>query len=241
MGSVYAGLLGAAGNEIWAVDTDTAQVEAIRADGLHVEGASGDRVVQVSATSDPRDVGEAELVVIATKAMHAGAAARSALPLLGAETTVLTIQNGLGSADAVAEVVGDERVMIGVAGGFGASIVAPGHVHHHGMELLRLGERRGTVRERTESVAGAWRAAGFKVKTFDDIEQLVWEKLICNVCFSGVCGLLELTVGQVLEDPHAWSVAARCATEALDVGRARGVALDINDGERYVREFGQAI
>jgi len=241
MGSVYAGLLAAAGNDLWAVDTDQAQVEAIRADGLHVEGASGDRLVRVSATSDPLDVGEVDLVVIATKAMHAQAAARSALPMLGADTTVLTIQNGLGAADVVADVVGDERLMIGVAGGFGASIVAPGHVHHHGMELLRLGERQSTVGERTEQIAETWRQAGFAVKTYDDIEQLIWEKLICNVCYSGVCGLLELTVGEVLDEPQAWSVAAKCAAEAQAVGLASGVALEIDDCERYVRDFGRAI
>jgi 2-dehydropantoate 2-reductase len=241
MGSVYAALLAGAGHEIWAVDTDLAQVEAIRARGLHVEGASGDRVVRVSATSDPLDVGEVDLVVIATKAMHAQEAAQSARPLLGADTTVLTIQNGLGAADVVAEIVGNERLMIGVAGGFGASIVAPGHVHHHGMELLRLGERRGTVRERTERIAQTWRQAGLAVRTYDDIEQLIWEKLICNVCYSGVCGLLELTVGAVLADPHAWSVAASCAAEALAVGRASGVVLEIDDCERYVRDFGRAI
>jgi 2-dehydropantoate 2-reductase len=241
MGSVYAGLLGAAGNDLWALDTDLAQVEAIRAHGLHVEGASGDRVVRISATSDPHEVGETDLVVIATKAMHAQAAARSVEPLLGDGTTVLTIQNGLGAADVVADVVGPERLMIGVAGGFGASIVEPGHVHHHGMELLRLGEREGPVNERTEQVAEAWRQAGFKVKTFDDIDKLIWEKFICNVCFSGVCGVLELTVGEVLGNPHAWPIASRCAQEALDVARASGISLDIDDCERYVHDFGRAI
>src|SRR6188472_885777 len=103
MGSVYAGLLSAAGHDVWALDTDVAQIEAIRDHGLRVEGASGDRVARISATSDPNEVGDADLVVIATKAMHAQAAARSVGPLLGADTTVLTIQNGLGAADVVAE------------------------------------------------------------------------------------------------------------------------------------------
>lgn len=241
MGSVYAGLFAAAGHDVWAVDTNVAQIEAIRHGGLRVEGASGDRVMRIGATTNPSDVGEVDLVVIATKAMHAEQAARSAQPLIGVDTTVLTIQNGLGAADAVAEIVGEEQLVVGVAGGFGASIVAPGHVHHHGMELLRLGERRGPVTERTERVAEAWRQAGFTVRTYDDIAQLIWEKLICNVCYSGVCGLLELTVGQVLGNPHAWSIATRCAEEALDVGRASGIVLDIDDCDRYVRDFGRAI
>src|SRR6516162_3194452 len=129
MGSVYAALLASAGNDVWAVDVNAAHVEAIRSGGLRVEGASGDRTVRVEATTDAAEVGEADLVVIATKAFDAEAAARSALPLVGEGTTVLTIQNGLGAADVVAEVVGDEPLMVGVAGGFGASFIGPGHAH----------------------------------------------------------------------------------------------------------------
>jgi 2-dehydropantoate 2-reductase len=241
MGSVYAGLLASAGHEVTAVDVNVEHVEAIRARGLRVSGVSGDRTQRIAATTDPAEVGEVELVVIATKSMAAQAAAESATPLIGAGTTVLTIQNGLGAADVVAEVVGDERLMVGVAGGFGASIVGPGHAHHHGMELVRLGERAGPVTERTEQVADAWRQAGFEVRTYDDVNRLIWEKLICNACFAGIGGLLELTIGEVIDNPDAWSVASRCAQETLDVGRARGVALDIPDCDAYVLAFGRAI
>ena len=96
MGSVYAGLLGGAGHEVWAVDPWLEHVEAIRERGLRVEGASGDRLVRVHATSDPTDVGTVDLVVIATKAMDVRGAAESAGALLGRETVVLPIQNGLG-------------------------------------------------------------------------------------------------------------------------------------------------
>ena len=241
MGSVYAALLASAGNDVWAVDVDAAHVGAIRAQGLRVEGASGDRTVRIGATTDPAEVGEAELVVIATKSMHAAAAARLAAPIVGEGTTVLTIQNGLGASDAVAEAIGSARVMVGVAGGFGASVLAPGHVHHHGLELVRLGEHAGPATERTERIAAVWRDAGFAVRTYDDVRRLQWEKLICNACYSGLCGVLELTIGEVIDDPHAWSIAARCAEEALDVARARGVELEIDDCERYVRDYGSAI
>jgi len=241
MGSVYAGLLASAGNAVSVVDLDEAHVAAIQAHGLRVSGVSGDRIVVVDAASDPAEVGEVDLVVIATKSMDAGAAARSITPLLGTDTTVLTIQNGLGAADEVAESVAADRLMVGVAGGFGASIAAPGHAHHYGMELVRLGERSGPANERTERIAGAWRAAGFPVRTYDDVERLQWEKLICNVCYAGICGLLEVTIGGVLDNPDAWDVGSRCAQEALDVGRACGVQLEIEDCESYVREYGLAI
>lgn len=241
MGSVYAGLLGDAGNEVWAIDTWQAHIDAIRAKGLRVEGASGDRIVKVNATSDTTSVGAVDLVIIATKAMHVEAAAESAKALIGPGTTVLTIQNGLGSAERVARALGEDKVTIGVVGGFGASIKAPGHAHHNGWELVRLGELNGPVTPRLERVAKIWRDAGFKVKTYDNIDQLVWEKLICNVCYSGPCAVLECTIGEVIDDESAWAVASRCALEAFDVARARGIPLEIEDAVQYVREFGLKI
>src|SRR5439155_1347119 len=152
-GSAYAGLLADAGNEVWAVDRWREHVEAIRERGLRVEGASGDRIARVRATTEPTEVGEAELVIIATKAMDVQAASESARVLVGPGTLVLSIQNGLGGPDMAASILGEERVAVGVAGGFGASIVEPGRVHHHGLELLRLGERNGPATHRVEAIA----------------------------------------------------------------------------------------
>lgn len=240
-GSVYAGLLGDAGHEVWAIDRWEAHVSAIRERGLRVSGASGDRVVRIAAVSDPREVGPVDLVVISTKAADASSAARAALALLGPDTVVLPIQNGLGSRERVAAVVGSERVIATVIGGFGASIVEPGHVHHHGMELVRMGEPSGPVSARVERVAEAWRAAGFTVRTYDDIDQLVWEKLICNVAFSATCALTGLTIGGVMDDAGAWSVACACASEADAVARGLGVPLSFDDPIAWVRDFGRAI
>ena len=187
------------------------------------------------------EVGEVDLIVIATKAMDVGAASSASFVLAGPGTIVLPIQNGLGSADTVAETFGPGRTVIGVAGGFGASVVAPGHVRHEGMELLRLGEREGPASERLERIAAVWRGAGFTVKTYDDVGPLVWEKLICNVCFSGTCAILDLTIGEVLDDASAWAVASRCASEAYDVARALGIDLSFDDPVAYARAFGSRI
>jgi 2-dehydropantoate 2-reductase len=241
MGSVYAGLLAAAGHEVWAIDRWREHVEAIRARGLRVEGASGDRRVALHATTDAAAPGRCDLVIIATKAMHVEEAAASARPLLGPPTVVVSIQNGLGGPEAAARVLGRERVTVGVVGGFGASIRAPGHAHHNGWELVRLGELEGPVTPRLERVAEVWRSAGFRVRCFDDIDQLVWEKLICNVGFSGTCAVTERTVIEVIEDPDAWAVASGCAKEAFLVARARGIRLDFDDPVEYVRAFGAKI
>ena len=241
MGSVYAVLLADAGHEIWAIDTWKEHVDAMKASGLRLEGASGDRTMRVNATMDAADAGLCDLVILATKAMHVDKAAKSMRPLLRQDTVVLSIQNGLGGPNTAAKVLGRERVLVGVVGGFGASMKAPGHAHHNGWELVRLGELAGPISPRLEAIAEVWRSGGFRVKCFDDIDQLVWEKLICNVCFSGTCAVTERTVIEVIEDPDTWKVASGCAIEAYQVARARGIKLDFDDPVAYVHAFGMKI
>ena len=241
MGSVYAGLFAAAGHEVWAIDRWREHIDAIRERGLRVEGASGDRTVKLNATTDARDAGVCDLVILATKAMHVSSAADSAKVLLGGKTPVLSIQNGLGGPDAAAQVLGRDRVMVGVVGGFGASIRAPGHAHHNGMELVRLGEFGGPVTERLKEVEALWSGAGFRVKVFDDIDQLVWEKLICNCAYSGPCAIAECTTGEVMADSDLSRVSAACATEAFLVSRKKRIRLGFEDPVAYVRDFGSKI
>ncbi len=241
MGSVYAALLGAAGHEVWAVDRWRAHIAAIAKNGLRLEGASGDRTVALRSSETGAEVGTAEVVIVATKAMHIEAAAEIAAGMLAPDSPVRAIQNGLGSAEKVADRIGADRVAIGVVGGFGASIVAPGHAHHNGWELVRLGEMNGPVTPRLEAIAEVWRSGGFKVRAFDDIHQMVWEKLICNVCYSGTCALSERTIGEVQANPYLWQVASGCATEAFAVARAKDITLEFDDPIAYVRAFGEKI
>jgi 2-dehydropantoate 2-reductase len=241
MGSVYAGLFAAAGHEVWAIDRWREHVEAMRKKGLRVEGASGDRTVRVNATTEPRDAGPCDLVVLATKAMHVADAAASAKVLLGKETPVLSIQNGLGGPDTAASILGKERVMVGVVGGFGASMRAPGHAHHNGWELVRLGEFGGPITPRLKRVEELWRGAGFRVKVFDDIDQLVWEKLLCNCAYSGPCAIAERTIGEVMADPDLSRISAACATEGFVVSKKKGIKLGFEDPVAYVRDFGSKI
>jgi len=241
MGSVYAGLFASAGHEVWAIDRWAEHVEAMKKNGLRLEGKSGDRTVKVKATTDAKDAGPCDLVVLATKAMHVAPAAESVKSLLGKDTPVLSIQNGLGGPETAAGILGRERVMVGVVGGFGASMKGPGHAHHNGMELVRLGEFGGPITPRLKKVEEVWSGAGFKVKVFDDIDQLIWEKLICNCAYSGPCGLMEYTIKQVLDDADMSKVSAACAAEGYAVARKKGVKLDFSDPVAYVRDFGAKI
>jgi 2-dehydropantoate 2-reductase len=152
--------------------------------GLRCEGASGDRTVAIRASTTTDGIGPCDLVIIATKAFDVEVAANSCAPLLGPGTIVQTIQNGLGSPEIAAPILGADRIAIGVVGGFGASVRAPGHVHHNGMEMIRFGAYAGLPKQLLQASAKIWESAGFKVALFDDVKQMVWEKLIMNVAFS---------------------------------------------------------
>ena len=236
MGSVYAALMADAGHEVHAVTLWHDHAHAVMKRGLRCEGASGDRTVRLaSVATTTTGIGICDLVVIATKAFDVEAAAKACAPLLAADTVVQTIQNGLGSPEAAAPIVGAARVAVGVVGGFGASMRAPGHVHHNGMEMIRFGAYADLGHAALEASARIWESSGFAVKLFDDIERMVWEKLIMNVTFSGSCCLAGLTIGGVMQDADAWLVAHACAREALAVAAAKRIAIDVGDPIVHIR------
>lgn len=242
MGSVYAALLGDAGHEVWAIDTWTEHIDAIASSGLRLEGASGDRTVTtLRATTDPHVAGPCDLWIIATKAAGVGSAAHSIHELLTDDSTVLTIQNGLGAAERIADHVDMDRVLLGVAEGFGASMVAAGHAHHNNMRMIRIGEVGGGLTDRLASVVQVWQDAGFEAKAFEDIDQLIWEKFVCNVTLSGPCTVFGCTVGELLDHPERWSIATGCTREAHAVGVARGVHFSFDDPVAYVTEFANTL
>ncbi|MEZ0381753.1 MULTISPECIES: ketopantoate reductase family protein [Mycobacteriaceae] len=237
MGSIYAGRLAAAGNDVLALDRSPAHVEAINRDGLRISGPQSDQVVAMRAVTvapaEPMD-----LVVLAVKAADVAAGAAQALPLLGEDTPVLTIQNGLGSADTVADIVGAERVAVGIASGFGASRPAPGHVHHNAMRAVRFGAFAALPFAAVEETARVWTDAGFDAAAVADIAAMQWEKLICNVAYSAPCALTGMTVGQVMDDADMGPVSRAAATEAWAVARAAGIDIAVADPVAHVRDFG---
>ncbi len=239
---IHGGLLGRAGHEVWAVDRWAEHVDAIATSGLRVSGASGDRVVEgISTASRPVDAGTADLWVVATKAADVEAVAAEIAPLLRPDDLVMAFQNGLGAGERVARHVPEGHVLIGIAEGFGSSIPEPGHVHHEGMRLIRLGELRGGLTDRLLAQQAVWRDAGFNVKAFADLTLMIWEKFLCNVTLSAPTAAFDVTVGELMADDETWAVALGCMLEAHRVGVAQGVAFPFDDPVRYVTDFAATI
>ncbi len=239
MGSVYAALLADAGNEVWAVDTWTDHLDAIEREGLRVEGASGDRTVKaIKAVRNVADAGACDLYIIATKASGVGPAAGAIAPVMGPHSLVLTIQNGLGSGERIAQFMPAQNVLLGVAEGFGASMKGPGHAHHNAMKLIRLGEMNGGLTDRLARVEQIWQQAGFNAKAFEDINQLIWEKFLCNVTFSAPCTVFDCTIGELMANPAWWEIASGCTLEAHACGVEKRINFSFDDPVAYVTAFG---
>lgn len=242
MGSVYAGLLAKAGHEVWAIDVWDEHVDAIERAGLAISGASGRYVADtLHVGRSPKEAGPCELWIVATKAGDVEDVAPQIAPLLEPDHVVMAFQNGLGAGERVARHVPEPHILVGIAEGFGSSIPKPGHVHHDGMRLIRIGELRGGPSERVEKIVRVWREAGFNVRGYDDIDRMIWEKFLCNVTLSAPCAAFDVTVGELLANRESWKVAIGAMLEAHRLGKAMGVAFAFGDPVEYVTEFAATI
>jgi 2-dehydropantoate 2-reductase len=235
-------MLGKAGHEVWAIDVWQAHLDAIAASGLAVSGASGSYVVDnLHVGRTPGDAGSCDLWVIATKAQDVADVASAIAPLLQPDSVVVAFQNGLGSGERVARHVPPQHIVIGIAEGFGSAIPAPGHVHHEGMRLIRIGEMEGGLTERVRRIERVWREAGFNVKAFADVNRMIWEKFLCNVTLSAPCAAFDVTVGELMANPASWAVALGCTMEAYRLAVVKGVRFEFDDPVRYVTDFAATI
>jgi 2-dehydropantoate 2-reductase len=242
MGSVYAGFLGRAGHEVWAIDIWQEHIDAIAASGLSVSGASGSFVVEnLHVGRSPDQAAPCDVWVIATKAFAVEDVAAEIAPLLGPDSVVMAFQNGLGAGERVARHIAPDRIVLGIAEGFGASNPEPGHVHHEGMRLIRIGEMRGGMTDRVKAIEQTWREAGFNVRAFADVNLMIWEKFLCNVTLSAPCAAFDVTVGELMLNPEAWRVALGCTSEAYRLGVAQGIEFTFDDPLRYVTDFAATI
>jgi 2-dehydropantoate 2-reductase len=233
LGCAIGGVLTEGGNEVWLVNRDPAHVDAMNRDGLTMRDAGVERVVRVFAATHARDVdlasGPVELVIVLVKSFHTRAVIESAQSILGDETLVLSLQNGLGHEDVLAEVVGRDRVLAGktYAGGV---MLAPGHiiVGTQGKETL-IGELDGTTSPRVQKVANTFNQAGLHTTVSPDIMVTIWEKLLVNVATGALSGISRLPYGLLYQVPELEACAVAAVAEAMAVAKAGGIHLTTTD------------
>ena len=237
MGSLFGGSLAASGHEVWLVDVWKEHVEAINKNGLLIEEVGGrERIIKnVKATTDPREVGTADLVLVFVKSAFTEEATRGALPLFGGNTTAITLQNGLGNVEKIASVVGEERVTAGVTS-HGSTMLGPGKIRHAGVGETLVGELDGRITERIRRIADALNTAGIETKVTDNIQGAIWGKLIVNVGINPLTALTGLLNGQLLDFKETEELLEMVVGEAAEVAKRKGIRLTYDGPISHVKE-----
>jgi 2-dehydropantoate 2-reductase len=229
MGGIFGGRLAQAGEDVILVDVAQPAVDTINEHGLILEDRSGHKhSVPVKASTRPADVGPVDLLLVFVKCYHTEAAVQSALPMIGPSTTLLTLQNGWGNAPRIANVIGQQRLMVGLTYHSG-TLIAPGHVKHTGIGMTYVGELTNQEADRLNRVAGLLRAAGMEVTVSHDILKEIWSKLALNVCTLPTSALLRFTADQLVQHEGTLRLMQNLLREAVAIAQAQGIALDYDE------------
>lgn len=221
MGSLYGGYL-SRNNTVWMIDIWQAHVNAIKENGLFIDELNGSVThVTPNATISPEEVGIADLVVVFVKSTQTSVALAKNRAVIGANTTVLTLQNGYGNSDDIMKYVPREQVLVGTTS-HGCTMKGPGHIFHAGAGPTHIGAMS-EDQSLAEKIADTLRDAGFETHCSSKVMRLVWSKLFVNIAINAVTALLDVNNGYVSVNKHAAACAALMVREAVAVANATGM------------------
>ena len=239
MGSLFGGLLAThPDNDVWLIDPWIDHITTIKEEGLTLITPDGETLVlRVNATTDPEEVrgqaGLADMALICVKSYATTRAARQAARILAPDGLVLTLQNGLGNREAIAEVVGETRVVQGVTS-HGASVLGPGRIRHAGTGETYLTPPTPNMRPRVEAIADVFAHVGIETRVIDDLQTLLWSKLIVNVGINALTAILRVHNGVLTRYDICRDMVARAVNEAVAVAHALGIELPYDEPVRHV-------
>jgi 2-dehydropantoate 2-reductase len=232
LGSAIGAALSEGGSDVWLVNRSPAHVEAMNARGLRLVTPQGERRVAVRAATDCSMIGVVDLVIVLVKSFHTRDAIAGALSIVGEHTAVLSLQNGLGHEDVLAEFVGRKRVLAGKTY-VGGVLLAPGRIVSgtDGKETL-IGELDGVRSERASAIAAEFNRAGLATTVSDNIVGTMWDKLLVNVATGALSAITRLPYGALDAVPEVKATAIAAVAEAMSVAGAAGVRLGFTDAEQ---------
>lgn len=218
VGGYFGGRLALSGVPVTAVARG-ANLAALRDGPLRITSFQGDFDVRLPVVAEPV---ASDLVLFCVKSYDTEAAAASLLPVLGAETTILCLQNGVDNEARIAAICGAERVAPGVAY-IAAERVGPGHIEHTASGSLDIGGPQ------AEAIVALFISAGVRARAVADAPAAKWRKLVLNCASNAMTAVAGVRTGPILADPEASMVLRAVMAEGLRVARAEGI--DLADGE----------
>ncbi len=231
LGSAIGGALAEAGVDVHLIDAWRAHVDAINRDGLTLREEGIDRKVRIAASTGTEGIGHVDLVIVLVKSFHTREAIAQARAIVGPDTAVISLQNGLGHEEILAEVVGRDRVLAGKTY-LGGVLLAPGHVIAglKGKETI-IGELDGRVTPRAQRIAETFTRVGLVTTVSTNIIGTMWDKLLINVATGALSGITRLSYGALYAVPEVKACALAAVAEGIAVANACGVQLSYDDPE----------
>jgi 2-dehydropantoate 2-reductase len=225
VGGYFGARLAAAGHDVHFIARG-AHLAAIRASGLRVESPLGDlHIHPAQATADPATIGPVDLVLVGVKTWQLAAALESARPLLGPDTAVVPLLNGVEAPATIADILGPQHALGGLCRII-AFLAGPGHIRHTGIEpAIVFGELDGRATPRSAAIHAAFTAAGIQSEIAPDITQALWEKFMLICTWSGLGAITRAPVGVWRSLPGTRALAEQALREVVAVAQAHGVAL----------------
>lgn len=246
IGGYFGGMLARDGHDVTLIARGE-HLDAIRSDGLRMQTEAGDFVVSCSATDNPTDVGPVELALLTTKTYHNGDAVPAMAPMVGPETAILCLQNGIDSYRPLLDAFPDATVLPGAAY-IEASRPGPGAVRQSGAVVrIVTGPVRGADLphgQRAAEICAAFQAAGIPAEASDDIAVTLWTKFLFIATMAGTTSLAREHINDLLPRPEWRKIIVGCMEEIERAGRASGVELAqgiVPDTLRYIEEGGAAM
>lgn len=231
MGSIYGGHL-SLHNDVYMIDKKQEIVDKINADGLKLFENDKDVIYRPEAMTDSANLGEVDLVILFVKALFSKAALEENRHIIGEHTYVMTLQNGAGHEDILSEFVPKERIIIGTTEDNGA-VLDFGYVRRGGKGKTNIGMLVPDSNGMLGMIKKSFDSCGFDTHIYDNIQQLIWDKLFTNVSLSALTGVLQVPIGFIATDEYAWNMTVTLIKEAMQVAKAMG--LEFNEEEMIER------
>ena len=214
-----------------------AHLDAMRANGLRIDSPSGNaHIPQIKAISDPAEIGPVDIVLFAVKLYDTETASQLLPPLVGPDTAVIPLQNGVEAVSIVTRAVGAANT----AGGtcyVSAVIAEPGAIRHTAMEQLIFGELDGRRSPRLERFLAACAPAKFKSTLSENIQVDIWTKFVRLSVFSGMTSVTRCPIGVIVNDSELLAMLKAAVREATAVAHARGVPVPDDGSERVEKAY----
>lgn len=231
LGSTIGGTLAMGGNDVHFIDMWQEHVDLINKDGLHMTNEKEDWYVRVDARTTADTIGEADLVIVLVKSFATKQAVEQLKQtnVIGKNTLVMSLQNGLGNEETIASVIGSENVISGKTY-VGGRLIQAGYISA-GVQgkWTYIGELNGEITDRIQTVCNVFNDAGLLCEVSDNIKGLIWDKLLINVAAGALCGITRLPYGPLYEEDYIKDVAVAAIQEGIQVAKAAGVVLKSED------------